>query len=172
MGLGIVSVLLALAAFLGAIAGFLLTPVPYLGAIMSLAAPLLALAAVVTGAVGMQRAKRLGDRSTASLVGLVAGVLVFCPSSLVAMTCGVCNAFFSSQGELYRTDGGLRFHVQESWSSGLDAGQADVPDAGRVADPIVTTPPPPPPGSWADVPDAAAPKPPTAPAEQGDSPSP
>ncbi len=151
MGLGIFSLLLALGALLGAIGGFLLTPLPFVGAALSIAAPLLAVAASVTGAVAMQRAKRVGESGTMGLVGLVAGVLVFCPSTLVALTCGMCNAMFSTQGELRQTDGGIRFQFHKRWSTPLDGGAAP--------EPIVPTPQPPPPGAWAEPHDAATEKP-------------
>ena len=147
MGPGLVSLLLAIAALLGTIAGVLLTPFPSVAAALSFAAPLLAVASVVAGAVAISRARRMGDRSTLGLVGLVSGVLVFCPSTFVAMTCGMCNAMVGTHGGWQRTDGGMHFRFQQPppgwhWPDGGMRGAPAPP-------PGMPPAPPPPPGAWA-----------------------
>ncbi len=162
MGPGLVSLLLAIAALLGTIAGVLLTPFPSVAAALSFAAPLLATASVVAGAVAITRARRMGDLSTLGIVGLVSGVLVFCPSTFAAMTCGMCNAMVGTRGGWQQTDGGMHFRSQRpppGWY---------WPDGGMRGRPAPPPPaPPPPPGAWASSEDGGASPQPAPPAGSG-----
>jgi len=86
------SIVVGIVAFLFMIGGFLATPVPYLGSLLSFAAPILALAGIIMGGVAMSRAKQTGESSGAGVAGLIVNIIAFVLSLVVALTCGLCNA--------------------------------------------------------------------------------
>jgi len=94
--MGIASILMGILAFLCMLGGFFLTMVPGVGAALSFAAPIFALIGIVTGGVSMSRAKQDGDTSGVGVAGLVVSVIAFVLSLAVALTCGLCNACFTS----------------------------------------------------------------------------
>ena len=90
--MGIASIILGVLSMIFAVAGFLLSWVPALGALLSFGAPVLALIGIVLGGVGLSRAKNSGDGSTLATLGLTLNVIGLIFGLLFAVTCGVCNA--------------------------------------------------------------------------------
>lgn len=129
MRLGIVSILLALAAFLFTGGGLLAVIVPVLGAIIAFAAPALALAAIVTGGVAMSRASRNRENNGTGLAGLILGMLAFVPAMFVATTCGLCNALFSAGDFQDRSRFDFQFDTS-NWQQNLPPGMVPDDDAG------------------------------------------
>ena len=89
MGLG--SILLGVFALVCMFAGFVLTPIPFLGTMLSFLAPVLAIAGIVLGGVAMSRARESGESEGLAIAGLVVNIVAFVPAMLVAVTCGLCN---------------------------------------------------------------------------------
>lgn len=154
MRLGIVSILLALAAFLFTGGGLLAVIVPVLGAIIAFTAPALALAAIVTGGVAMSRANRDRENNGTGLAGLILGMLAFIPAMFVATTCGLCNALFSAGGFEDRSQFDFQFDTR-NWQQNLPPGLAPDRDAGtpsgRSDTPSPAFEPPPLPGEKSDA---------------------
>ena len=147
------SIVLAVLAVVCTGAGVLATPVPVVGTVFSVAAPILAVTGVVLGGMDVSRRKRAGQGGDAPLVGVVLSALAFFPAIMTAFTCGLCNALWSSTPVEVRRD--IRFNVRDPRSL---PGAPDV-DGGTQA-----LPPPFAPGFGkpgdapaAPVPDAAAP---------------
>ena len=89
--MGIASIILGVLSMIFAVAGFLLSWVPVLGALLSFGAPMLALIGIVLGGVGMSRAKQEGGETGIPMAGMIVCIVCFFPALLVALTCGVCN---------------------------------------------------------------------------------
>lgn len=89
MGLG--SILLGVFALVFMFAGFVFTPIPFLGTMLSFLAPVLAIAGIVLGGVALSRARESGESEGLAIGGLVVNIVAFVPAMLVAVTCGLCN---------------------------------------------------------------------------------
>lgn len=96
--MGIASIILGVLSMIFAIAGFLLSWVPALGALLSFGAPVLALIGIVLGGVGMSRAKEEGSETGVPMAGMIVSIVCFFPALLVALTCGVCNTMCTTAG--------------------------------------------------------------------------
>jgi hypothetical protein len=94
--MGLLSILLSGLAIVCAGIGVLTTPFPVLGLIFAFGAPALAVAGVMLGGSAMSKAKRAGQTNETAKIGVILNAIAFVPSLLVALTCGVCNALFSS----------------------------------------------------------------------------
>ncbi len=106
--MAIASVLVGVLALVLTIAGVFLTPVRYVGAIVSFGAPLAALVGIVMSGVAMSRAKQMGESSGLAITGLVLNIVGFVLGALVALTCGMCNAACSKAQTRQWPDGGAR----------------------------------------------------------------
>ena len=89
MGLG--AILLGVFSFVCMFGGAALTPIPFVGTMLSFLSPVLAIAGIVLGGVAMSRAQREGEQDGLAIAGLVVNVVAFVPAMLVALTCGLCN---------------------------------------------------------------------------------
>lgn len=94
--MGVGSILLGIAAFLFMFGGFLTSVIPVVGTLLSFAAPLLAIGGIVTGGLGLSRAKRDGEPTGMPTAGLIVSIVALIPALLVALTCGLCNACFTA----------------------------------------------------------------------------
>lgn len=92
------SIVCAIFAFLTMVAGFFLTGVPIVGAVMAFLSPALALAGIVLGGLGMSEAKRIGEGEGTATTGLVLNIIAFILGLVVALTCGLCNACMTASG--------------------------------------------------------------------------
>lgn len=125
--MAIASVLLGVVALLMMFGGIFLSWLPIVGSVLSFGAPVVSLVGIVLGGLAMSRAKQEGNPSGAALAGVIVNVLAFLFGLLVAMTCGLCNACFSTamiQGRNY--DGGpngvhFQFGLDGGWP-GIDEG--------------------------------------------------
>ena len=106
--MGIGSILCGLGAFICMVGGFILTMVPGVGAALSFAAPILSLVGIVLGGISMSRAGREGETSGAGVAGLVISVIAFVLSLAVALTCGLCNACWTSGVMNAQNQGGFQ----------------------------------------------------------------
>jgi hypothetical protein len=70
--------------------------VPVWGAVVAFGAPVLALTGIVLGGLAMSEANRRGQPTGFAVAGVIMNLLAFVPAAVVAMTCGVCNAFMST----------------------------------------------------------------------------
>lgn len=170
--MGFVSLALSVIAFLCAGLGFLTAPIPWLGLFFSLAAPTLAVVGAVLGGRAMSAQKRAGQPADLAKLGVILNCIAFVPALLVALTCGVCNALFSSgdvkmqrnvdfrmgQGAGSRSDGGVPSLPPPSKAPAADPQAKPKPDGGSSnAPPALPTQP-------------AQPSPPAQPGEQPTSP--
>ncbi len=94
--MGIASVILGVVSMICAVAGFILSWVPFVGGVLSFGSPVLALIGMVLGGVAMSRAKEEGANSGVATAGLIVSVVAFFPALLVALTCGLCNSLCSA----------------------------------------------------------------------------
>lgn len=148
------SILLGLLAVVFTGLGVLATPIPVLGAFFAFGAPALALAGVITGGVGMSRARREGKPSDGATAGIVIGALAFFPALITALTCGVCNALCSS-GEMQQRS----FRYSTGLGADVDGGTA-FPAPPPLPPPQPASPQPSKqPGSAPPAPKPAAPPP-------------
>jgi hypothetical protein len=138
--MALVSILLAVVAFVGTLIGFLTTPIPVLGAVVSFAAAGTALGGIMLGGRAISASKLRGMPNDAARIAVVLNVLAFIPALLVALTCGVCNAVVSSGKVQLHPD--LNFNI----------GPGFAPDGGPRA-----LPPPARPGPAQEPPPEAAP---------------
>jgi hypothetical protein len=111
--MALISILLSVLAVICMLAGFLLTPIPVVGALFSFGAAAAALAGILLGGKAISQAKQRAQPADVGRLAVILNGLAFVPSVLVAMTCGVCNAFMTT------TD----FDVQRDWNFGHDAWQ-------------------------------------------------
>jgi hypothetical protein len=86
------SILCGAVALMMAIGGFLMTGMPVVGSVLSFGSPLVGLAGIVLGGLGMSRARQSGEGEGAAIAGLVLSAVAFVLGLLVAITCGLCNA--------------------------------------------------------------------------------
>ena len=106
------SIVLAVLSLLCIGAGVLTTPVPIVGTVFSFGAPTLALLGVILGGVDISSRRRAGQSSDAALAGVILSALCFLPALATSLTCGVCNALFSSAPIEVRRD--IRFDVRNN----------------------------------------------------------
>ncbi|HKU37063.1 MAG TPA: hypothetical protein VJR89_02920 [Polyangiales bacterium] len=128
--MGLLSILLSALAVVCAGIGVLTAVVPKVGLIFAFGAPALAVAGIMLGGSAMSRAKRAGQTSETGKLGAILSAVAFVPSVLVALTCGVCNAFFSTGDVRLHKDfrvGGTPF--------GVDAGARALPPPQRLGRP-------------------------------------
>ena len=104
------SIVLAVLSLICAGAGVLATPVPVVGVVFSLAAPVLALVGVVLGGVDLSQRKREGRATEGPLAGVILSALCFFPALATTLTCGVCNALWSAAPVTVQRD--LKFDVR------------------------------------------------------------
>lgn len=149
--MGLLSILLSGLAMVCAGIGVLTTPFPVLGLIFAFGAPALAVAGVMLGGSAMSKAKRAGQTNETAKIGVILNAIAFVPSLLVALTCGVCNALFSTGNvQVQRdirfgspfgsADGGVRALPPPQRSAKPDPDGTDSPAEG---DPGANEPPPP-----------------------------
>ncbi|HJL23921.1 MAG TPA: hypothetical protein RMH80_16920, partial [Polyangiaceae bacterium LLY-WYZ-15_(1-7)] len=123
-------------AFLMAAGGFFTTGLPVVGSILSFGSPIVALVGIVTGGVGLSRAKQTGEGEGASITGLVISIISFVIGLLVAVTCGLCNACFTAgaagaAGTGAAVAGGLpSFPAPQPGAGGFGGGSAGGGSAG------------------------------------------
>lgn len=123
------SIVLAIVSLLLALAGFVLTVIPYAGVVCSVLSVASAVAGIVVGARAHARAKELGEDTTAPVVGLVMNVFLFLGSLCLLATCGACNALISTSDQRSGSFivGGPDGSVQ-MYRFGDDAGVQVLPD--------------------------------------------
>lgn len=157
--MALVSILLSVVALLCTAIGFFTTPIPVLGTLFSFGAAALALLGVVLGGRAVSAAKRQGTANDTARIGVVLNALALVPALLVALTCGVCNALFSSGNVQLQRD--FQFNMG---GYGPDAGPNALPPPAHPepSDPSAPPQPPPSPGSPAQP----APPQPGAPPQQ------
>jgi hypothetical protein len=145
--MGIGAIVLAVFAFVCMVAGALLSLVPFLGTLLSFLAPVLALAGIILGGVALSRSRAGGGESEGLAIGgLVANIVAFVPSMLLALVCGTCNVcvtgvFLDPNAGTY--DGGVM-------RNGPSPTTSPFPGPG-------TTPTMPPPTTYAPAPTFVAP---------------
>jgi hypothetical protein len=127
--MGLLSILLSALAIVCAGVGVLTTPFPVLGLIFAFGAPVLAVAGVMLGGSAMSKAKRAGQTNETAKIGVILNAIAFVPSLLVALTCGVCNALFSTGNMQVQRD--IRFGTP----FGADGGVRPLPPPQRSAKP-------------------------------------
>jgi hypothetical protein len=125
--MGLLSILLSALAVVCAGVGVLTTPIPKLGLVFAFGAPAIALAGIMLGGSAMSKAKRSGQTSETGRLGAILSAIAFVPSVVVALTCGVCNAFFST-GDM-RVQKNFHFGVQPF---GPDGGVLTLPAPQRL----------------------------------------
>jgi hypothetical protein len=126
--MALVSILLAVLAFVCTLLGFVTTPIPVLGLVFSFGAAAIALGGAMLAGRAISKAKRANLPTDAARIGVVLNVIAFVPALLVALTCGVCNAVVST--------GNLR--TQRSFDVNISPGRVPGfgPDAGPGAAPL------------------------------------
>lgn len=134
--MAVVSVLLSFVAFASMGLGLLLTPVPIWGSVFAFLAPALALTGIVLGGLAMSAANKAGRPSGFALAGVIMNVLAFMPAVVVALTCGLCNAVVSTQGN--QPPFRMMFPPQLQQPGVTDAGVAPPPFPTDITPP--TTP--------------------------------
>ncbi|MEC7524582.1 MAG: hypothetical protein VYE22_32180 [Myxococcota bacterium] len=123
--MGIASIALGVLALIFTFAGFLLTPIPFVGSLFSFGAPVCALIGIVLGGVSLSRARTDGSETGLPTAGLVVSVVAFFPAFFVALVCGVCNSVCSAASMAPRPPAGQQ---QPWWMT--DAGAAGSPGLG------------------------------------------
>jgi hypothetical protein len=165
--MALVSILLAVVAFVCTLLGFVTTPIPVIGLVFSFGAAAIALGGAMLGGKAISRAKRASLPTDAARIAVVLNVIAFVPALLVALTCGVCNALFSAGG--VQTHRGIDFNFNPRGIPGFasDAGPNALPPPRRALDAGAApgSQPPPEPG-------APGSQPPPAPAAPGTLPPP
>ncbi|MBC7172303.1 MAG: hypothetical protein H5U40_07760 [Polyangiaceae bacterium] len=94
--MGIASVVLGVLAAVSMIAGFFLSIVPIVGAVLSFASPVLCLVGLVLGGMALSEAKRDGLPTGLPTAGVAICGVTFLPAVVVALTCGLCSACSSA----------------------------------------------------------------------------
>jgi hypothetical protein len=106
------SIVLAVASLLCIGAGVLTTPIPVVGTLFSFGAPALGLLGVILGGMDISRARKQGQSRDAALAGVILSALCFLPALATSLTCGVCNALWTSGPIQVRRD--IRFDVRNN----------------------------------------------------------
>ncbi|MET0385044.1 MAG: hypothetical protein ABW321_03750 [Polyangiales bacterium] len=128
--MALLSILLSVVAVVCTLAGFLTTPIPVLGLVFSFGAAAIALGGIMLGGKAVSAAKRRGEPNDAARIAVVLNVLALVPALLVAFTCGVCNAVFSTGNVQLHKD--LRFDIDPRLLPHAGAGaplEQPTPDA-------------------------------------------
>jgi hypothetical protein len=126
--MAIVSILLAVVAFICTLIGFLTTPIPVVGVVFSFGAAAIALGGMVLGGRAISAAKQRGMPNDSGRIAVVLNVLAFVPALMVAITCGVCNAVMSTGNMHFQRD--LNFNIGPSIFG--DAGVPGLPPPPRA----------------------------------------
>lgn len=162
--MALISILLSVVALLCTAVGFFTTPIPVLGTLFSFGAAAIAITGLVLGGRAVTAAKQQGRPNDTARIGVVLNALALVPALLVALTCGLCNALFSSGNMQVQRD--FRFNTGRGWPSGQDAGPDALPPPQQAAPGEPEPPPegtpatPAPPGTHPDQPaDPSAPPP-------------
>lgn len=137
--MAIVSILLAVVAFVCTLVGFLTTPIPVLGVVFSFGAAAIALGGMLLGGRAISAAKQRGMPNDSGRIAVVLNVLAFVPALLVAITCGVCNAVMSTGNMHLQRD--LNFNIGPGMFG--DAGVPGLPPPPRAPDQPDQQPEPP-----------------------------
>jgi hypothetical protein len=154
-GMALVSILLSVVALLCTAIGFFTTPIPVLGALFSFGAAAIAIFGVVVGGRAVSAAKRQGTINDTARIGVILNALALVPALLVALTCGVCNALFSSGNVQLQHDFPLNMGLADP-----DAGPSALPPPQRAA-PAEPGAPPDAPAQPANPSPGAPPQPPS-----------
>lgn len=117
--MAIASIVAAVVAFLFMLLGLLLTVIPFAGTLMSFGAPVVALAGIVLGGVATSRLKRDGEPTGLAIAGIVLNVVAFLPATVVALTCGLCNACVTAGSLAPKRDAQFDFR---GWDAGMGTG--------------------------------------------------
>jgi hypothetical protein len=165
--MGLLSILLSALAVVCAGVGVLTTPIPKIGLVFAFGAPAIALAGIMLGGSAMSKAKRGGQTSETGRLGAILSAIAFVPSVVVALTCGVCNAFFSS-GDM-RVQKNFHFGVQPF---GPDGGVFTLPAPQRLQPPPDPNAPQEPQQPEPPPPSQLQPKPSHSPRQPGQNPPP
>lgn len=128
--MALMSILLSVVALLCTAIGFFTTPIPVLGTLFSFGAAALALLGVVLGGRAVSAAKQQGRPNDTGRIGVILNALALVPALLVALTCGVCNALFSSGNVQLQRD--FQFNLGQG-GPGADAGPNAMPPPPRAA---------------------------------------
>lgn len=126
--MALVSILLSVVALICTAIGFFTTPIPVVGTLFSFGAAAVALLGVVLGGRGVSAARRLGRPNDAARIGVVLNALALVPALLVALTCGLCNALFSSGNVQLQRD----FQFNLGQGLGPDGGPGGFPPPPRA----------------------------------------
>lgn len=134
--MALVSILLSVVALVCTAIGFFTTPIPVLGALFSFGGAAIAVLGVVLAGRAVSAAKRQGTPNDTARIGVVLNALALVPALLVALTCGVCNALFSS--------GNVQLQRDFQFGPGFfdpDAGPGALPPPARAAPADPSAPP-------------------------------
>jgi len=123
--MALVSILLSVVALICTAVGFLTTPIPVLGVVFSFGAAAIAAGGVMLAGRAETRAKQAGQPRDTARIALVLNVIALVPALLVALTCGLCNALFSSGNMQLQKD--FRLNVGPSFGLEPDAGPNALP---------------------------------------------
>jgi hypothetical protein len=153
--MALVSILLSVVALLCTAVGFFTTPIPVLGTLFSFGAAALALLGVVLAGRAVTAARRQGRSNDTARIGVVLNALALVPALLVALTCGVCNALFSTGNVQVQRD--FQFNMGQGWNP--DAGPNALPPPAQAApeEPAPEARPPAPPAPGQTPPAAPTP---------------
>lgn len=151
--MALVSILLSVVAFICTAIGFLTTPIPVVGTLFSFGAAALALGGIVLGGRAVTAAKKLGRPNDTARIAVVLNVLALVPALLVALTCGVCNALFSSGNVQLQRD--FQFNLSPDWGPDGGVGPRALPPPARQPEP--SSPAPEAPGEPGQAPAPGAP---------------
>jgi hypothetical protein len=144
--MALVSILFAVAAFVGTVIGFLTTPIPVVGLVFSFGAAGTALVGAMLGGRAVSRARRALTPTDAARIAVVLNLVALGPALLVAVTCGLCNAIVSTGDVDMQRSFGFSFGNGPAADAG--AGALPPPDrAPESPDQSPGAPPPPPPPS-------------------------
>ena len=129
--MALISILLSVVALLCTAVGFFTTPIPVVGTLFSFGAAAIAIAGVVVGGRAVTAAKQQGRSNDTARIGVVLSALALVPALLVALTCGLCNALFSSGNMQLQRD--FQFNVGRGWpGADPDAGPNALPPPARA----------------------------------------
>lgn len=131
--MALTSILLSVLALICTAVGFLTTPIPVLGVVFSFGAAAIAVGGILLAGRAETRAKLAGGSRDTARIGLVLNVIALVPALLVALTCGLCNALFSTGNVQLQKD--FRFNVGPSLGLGPDAGPNALPPPPKAAPP-------------------------------------
>jgi hypothetical protein len=132
--MALVSILMAVLAFVCTLIGFVTTPIPVLGLVFSFGAAAIALGGAMLGGRAISKAKRANLPTDAARIAVVLNVIAFVPALLVALTCGVCNAVVSTGNVRSQRSFDLNFNPRGAPGFAPDAGPGALPPPARAPD--------------------------------------